>query len=66
MVSWAPELAAQPVAGGLVHECHLSVAPLVVGRGERLFQVGSRLDLELVDHRGFVDGFVALRYAARG
>jgi len=44
----------------------VSVAPVVVGGGKRFFAVGSRLGLRLVDQRAFADGFVALRYAARG
>jgi dihydrofolate reductase len=58
-------LAARAIAAGLIDEYHVIVAPVVVGSGKRLFQVESRLDLQLVDQRAFADGFVALRYAAR-
>lgn len=61
-----PEIAARAIAAGLVDELHVIVAPVVVGGGKRLFPAGSRLDLRLVEQRGFADGFVALRYAVRG
>ena len=61
-----PALAAHAIATGLVDEVHVIVAPVVVGGGKRLFPAGSRLDLRLVEQRGFADGFVALRYAVRG
>ena len=60
-----PELAASAIEAGLVDEVHVIVAPVVVGGGKRLFPMGSRLDLRLVEHRAFENGFVALRYAAR-
>lgn len=60
-----PEIAARAIAAGLVGEVHVIVAPVVVGGGKRLFPAGSRLDLRLVEHRAFADGFVALRYAVR-
>ena len=60
-----PEIAARAIAAGLVGEVHVIVAPVVVGGGKRLFPAGSRLDLRLVEQRGFADGFVALRYAVR-
>jgi dihydrofolate reductase len=60
-----PELAASAIEAGLVDEVHVIVAPVVVGGGKRLFPMGSRLDLRLVEHRAFQSGFVALRYAAR-
>jgi dihydrofolate reductase len=58
-----PGLAAGAIAAGFVDEVHVILAPVVVGDGKRLFRVGSRLDLRLVDQRAVSDGFVALRRA---
>ncbi|WP_143529143.1 dihydrofolate reductase family protein [Rubrobacter xylanophilus] len=57
-----PELAAQAFGAGLVDECHLFVAPVVVGGGKRSLPSGLRLDLELLDERRFGGGMVYLRY----
>jgi dihydrofolate reductase len=61
-----PELAAQAIRAGLVDEFQVIVCPVVVGGGKRFFPDGARLDLELVEERGFRNGVVALRYAVRG
>jgi dihydrofolate reductase len=57
-----PGLAAHALAAGLVDECHLFVAPVVVGGGTRALPDGLHLDLELLDERRFGNGVVYLRY----
>jgi dihydrofolate reductase len=59
------ELAAQAFKAGLVDECHLFLAPIVVGGGIRAFPDGVRLPLELLDERRFGNGTVHLHYRAR-
>ncbi|MFC7303806.1 dihydrofolate reductase family protein [Streptomyces monticola] len=61
-----PDLATHAFAAGLVDECHLFVAPVVVGGGKRVWPDGIRLPLELLDERPFGGGMVYLRYGARG
>jgi dihydrofolate reductase len=57
-----PELAGQAMAAGLVDECHLFLAPVVVGGGTRALPDRVRLDLELLDERRFGNGTVHLHY----
>ena len=57
-----PELAAQAFKAGLVDECHLFVAPIVVGGGKRSLPNDVRLKLELLDERRFGSGMVYLYY----
>jgi dihydrofolate reductase len=57
-----PHLAAQAIKAGLVDECHLFVAPIVVGGGKRSLPDDVRLTLELVDERRFGNGMVHLHY----
>lgn len=57
-----PELAAQAFRAGLVDECHLLVAPIVVGGGKQSLPDKVRLQLELLDERRFGNGTVHLRY----
>ncbi len=57
-----PELAAQAFMAGLVDECQLFLAPIVVGGGKRALPEGVRLELELLDERRFGSGVVHLRY----
>lgn len=57
-----PSLAAHAWKARLVDECHLFVAPVVVGGGLRALPEGVRADLELVDERRFSGGFVYLHY----
>jgi dihydrofolate reductase len=57
-------LAAQAIRAGRVDECHLFVAPVVIGGGTRLFADGVRLKLELQDERRFSSGVIHLHYAA--
>jgi dihydrofolate reductase len=60
-----PELAAQALKAGLVDECHLFLAPMVVGGGNQSLPDHVRLRLELLDERRFANGMVHLRYRAR-
>ncbi|HEY8673537.1 MAG TPA: dihydrofolate reductase family protein [Candidatus Dormibacteraeota bacterium] len=57
-----PDLAGQALAAGLVDECHLFVAPVIVGGGKRSLPSSVRLKLELLDQRRFGNGVVYLRY----
>ena len=57
-----PDLAAQALEAGLVDECHLFVAPIVVGGGKRSLPNDVRLELELLDERRFEGGVVHLHY----
>jgi dihydrofolate reductase len=57
-----PNLAAQALAAGLVDECGLYVAPIMVGGGNRAFPDKVRVPLSLVDERRFGNGVVYLHY----
>jgi dihydrofolate reductase len=57
-----PDLAGQALAAGLVDECHLFLAPVVMGGGTRALPDGVRLQMELLDERRFGSGVVYLRY----
>lgn len=57
-----PELAGQALAAGLVDECHLFLAPVLLGGGTRALPAGVQLRLELLDERRFASGVVHLRY----
>jgi dihydrofolate reductase len=56
------ELGAQAFRAGLVDECHLFLAPVLVGGGKRALPGETRVDLELLDERRFGNGMVYLRY----
>jgi dihydrofolate reductase len=58
-----PNLAAQAFASGLLDECHLFVAPAVLGAGKSAFpqNVEATLDLRALDR--FDNGVVHLHYA---
>ena len=60
-----PELAAQAIRAGLVDECHLFVAPVLVGGGTQVFPDQIHVGLELLDERRFRNGMVHLRYRTR-
>jgi dihydrofolate reductase len=60
-----PGLAAQAMKAGLVDECHLFVAPIVVGGGKQSLPNNVRLKLELLDERRFGNGVVHLHYRTR-
>jgi len=57
-----PDLAAQALKAGLIDECHLFVAPIVVGGGTQAMPNNVRLALELLDERRFSNGVVHLHY----
>jgi dihydrofolate reductase len=57
-----PELAAQAFRAGLVDECHLFVAPIVVGGGKQSLPNNVRLKFELLDEGRFGNGMVHLHY----
>jgi dihydrofolate reductase len=57
------DLAASAWHAGLIDECHVFVAPMLVGGGKRMFPDGVRQPLELLDERRFGNGMVFLRYA---
>ena len=61
-----PELAAHAFGAGLVDECHLYLAPIVIGGGKRALPESSRVRLELLDERCFGNGMVYLRYRTKG
>jgi dihydrofolate reductase len=65
LIVGGPELAAQAFEAGLVDECHLFVAPMVVGGGKRSLPDNVRLKLELLDERRFANGMVYLYYRTR-
>jgi dihydrofolate reductase len=56
------ELAAQAFDAGSVDECHLFVAPVVVGGGKQSLPDNVFLELELLDERRFSSGMVYLYY----
>ena len=59
-----PDLAAQAIRAGLVDECHLFLAPIVVGGGKQSLPDDVRVELDLLDERRFGNGMVYLHYAA--
>ena len=65
LIVGGPELAAQAFKAGLVDECHLFVAPMVVGGGKQSLPDDVRLKLELLDERRFGNGIVYLFYRTR-
>jgi dihydrofolate reductase len=56
------ELAGLAIAEGLVDECHLLVAPVLVGGGKRALPASVHAELELLDERRFRSGVVHLHY----
>ena len=60
------ELAGEALKAGLVDECQVFLAPVVVGAGKRsLPEGGVFARLELLDQHCFDSGFVYLRYSVR-
>ena len=65
MAVGGPDLAAQAFRAGLVDECHLFVAPIVVGGGKRSLPDDVRVELDLLGQRRFGNGMVYLHYRTR-
>jgi dihydrofolate reductase len=65
LIVGGPDLAAQAFKAGLVDECHLFVAPMVVGGGKQSLPDDVRLKLELLDEHRFASGMVYLYYRTR-
>lgn len=57
------DVAAAAWHAGLIDECHVFVAPMLVGGGKRMFPADVRQPLDLLDERRFGNGMVFLRYA---
>jgi dihydrofolate reductase len=60
-----PDLAAQAFTAGLVDECHLFFAPIIVGSGKQSLPDDVRVKLELLDECRFGSGMVHLHYRVR-
>jgi dihydrofolate reductase len=56
-------LGADALRAGLVDECRVYVAPVVVGGGTPWLPDGLRLRLRLLDEQRFPDGMIYLRYS---
>ena len=59
-------LAGEAFRAGLVDECHLILAPVVVGAGKAAFPVDVPVRLELLDERRFDSGMVYVAYRTSG
>jgi dihydrofolate reductase len=59
-------LAAYALEAGLVDECHLFVAPVVLGRGKPAFADDAHVQLELEETLRFDNGVLYLRYGISG
>jgi dihydrofolate reductase len=59
------DLAAHAWRAGLVDECQLFVAPIVVGGGKRSLPNDVRVRLELLEERRFEGGMLYLHYRTR-
>ncbi len=59
------EIAARAFREGLVDECQVFLAPVVVGAGKRSLPDGVFARLELLEQRRFDSGFAYLRYCVR-
>ena len=60
-----PDLAAHAFRSGLIDECHLFLAPIVVGGGKPALPDNVRLELELLEERRFGNGTLFLRYRTK-
>ena len=60
-----PDLAVHAFRSGLIDECHLFLAPILVGGGKPSLPDDVRLELELLEERRFGNGMVFLRYRTR-
>jgi dihydrofolate reductase len=62
LIIGGPDLAADAFIAGVVDECQIFIAPVVVGGGKQSLPDDVRVELELLDQRGFSNGMVYLRY----
>ncbi len=60
-----PALAAHAFEAGLVDECQLYIAPVIVGGGKQGLPRKIRLRLELLEEHRFTGGIVYLRYGTK-
>ncbi len=60
-----PSLAEHAIRAGLVDEYHVFVAPIIVGSGNPYLPEKVRVELELLDERGFDNGMIHARYRAK-
>ena len=60
-----PELAAHAFRSGLIDECQLFLAPIILGGGKPALPDNVRLELELLEERRFGNGTVFLRYRVK-
>jgi dihydrofolate reductase len=60
-----PGLAAQAFRSGLIDECQLFVAPVILGGGKPALADRVRLQLELLEERRFDNGTIFLRYRTK-
>ncbi len=58
-------IGAEAFRHGLVDECMLLLSPVTVGGGKPALPRGTKLDLELLDHRRFRNGVIYVRHAVR-
>jgi dihydrofolate reductase len=61
-----PKLAAAALRAGLIDECSLFIAPVVVGGGTAFLPDGINFRLKLLAERRFPSGFVYLSYGIGG
>jgi dihydrofolate reductase len=59
------ELAAHAFAAGLVDECHVFIAPALVGAGNRCWPDRVNVRLETLEERHFSHGMVFVRYRTK-
>jgi dihydrofolate reductase len=60
-----PTLAARAFDAGLIDECHLFVAPVLVGEGKTAFPSDARIQLQLQEEQRFDNGVMYLRYSTQ-
>lgn len=59
------ELAAHAFAAGLIDECHVFIAPVLVGAGNRCWPDRVNVRLETLEDRRFGNGMVFVRYRTK-
>jgi dihydrofolate reductase len=63
LIVGSPELVRRLTAADLIDEYHFLTAPLILGKGKRLFPDGIHLPLTLIDAKIYESGVTQLRYA---